>query len=69
MDFSGSDARQEAFFLLRRAVSHQRQSHGADGDERQRCTGDVGLLEEDQLLGGAVALSAVLLWPPYRQPS
>ncbi|MNZ73831.1 hypothetical protein D3C78_922590 [compost metagenome] len=68
-DLAGGDAGQELLLLQRAAVLHQRRTDRADGDERQRRAGDVGFLEEDQLLGGGVALAAVRLRPAHCQPA
>ena len=68
-DLAGGDALQELRLLLVGAELHQRRADGADGHEGQRRPGDVGLFKEDQLLGGRVALAAVLLRPAEGQPA
>ena len=66
---AAGNAGQELFFLLGRTMLHQRGADGADGHERQRCPGNVGLFKEDQLLGGAQALAAVGFGPAHGQPA
>src|SRR5574337_347181 len=68
-DLARGDAGQEALLLRGRAMLHQRRSHRADGHERQRRAGDIGLFEEDELLGGGVALAAILPGPADREPA
>ena len=68
-DVAGENARQEAFLLFLGAVLHQRRPDGVHRDERERQTGALHLVEEDELFLDRAALSAVLHRPTDTQPT
>jgi hypothetical protein len=60
---AGQDAREVLGLLLLAAVLDQRGAHSVEGDEGHRASGALRFVEEDELIGGRTALTAVLLRP------
>lgn len=68
-DVAGQDARQEALLLLVGAVLHQCRADRVDGDERERETRALHLVEEHELFLDGTALPAVFFGPADTQPA
>ena len=63
------DGGQEARPLVVGSEPHDRRPDRVHGDERERRTRPLHLVEEDELVGGRPALSAVLLRPAHAEPA
>ena len=69
VDVAGQDLREEELLLLVGAVVHDRRAHRVDGQHGHGRAGPHRLVEEDELLDGALALATPLLGPPDAEPA
>ena len=68
VQFAGEDAREEVRLLLVTPETHERGADRVERHQGHRDAGALGLVVEDELLGGGAALPAVLLRPADAEP-
>ena len=69
MDLTPENAGQEPLLLLVGAEGHEGRTDTVQGEERQRHTRPVGLLDEDHLVDRPPGLTSVLHGPSEAQPA